>query len=107
MVECVRAHVSKIDECLSCFSPHQLSSNCKNYPPEGAVFNEITQSLSRFGQRECLRHDRFDRTGLKERHNCVPRVSNRRLRLTKHIETPDAGLRDDEICGVNGGLTTC
>src|SRR5271169_3455161 len=87
------------------FSPYQLSSDCKNYPPEGAAFNEITQSLSRFGQRERLRHDRFDRTGLKERHNCVPRVRNGRLRLTKHIETPDAGLRHDEICHVNGCLT--
>src|SRR5260370_19744476 len=46
------------------FSPYQLSSDCKNYPPEGAALNEITQSLSRFGQRERLRHDRFDRTGL-------------------------------------------
>ena len=32
------------------FSPYQLSSDCKNYPPEGAAFNEITQSLSRFDQ---------------------------------------------------------
>src|SRR6202035_2481764 len=89
------------------FSPNQLWSDCENYPPEGATFNEITQSLSRFGQRERLRHDRFDRTGLKERHNCVPRVRNRRLRLTKHIETPDAGLRHDEICHVDGCLTAC
>src|SRR3984893_14046594 len=87
------------------FSPYQLLSDCKNYPPEGAAFNEITQSLSRFGQRERLRHDRCDRTGLRERHNCVPRVRNGRLRLTKHIETPDAGLRHDEICHVNGCLT--
>src|SRR5271170_2574908 len=86
-------------------SPYQLLSDCKNYPPEGAAFNEITQSLSRFGQRERLRHDRSDRTGLKERHNCVPRVRNGRLRLTKHIETPDAALRHDEICHVNGCLT--
>ena len=42
------------------FSPHQLSSDCKNYPPEGAAFNEITQSLSRFDQRERLSDDRFD-----------------------------------------------
>src|ERR1700693_2007466 len=86
-------------------SPYQWSSDCKNYPPEGAAFNEITQSLSRFGQRERLRHNRFDRTGLKERHNCVPRARNGRLRLTKHIETPDAGLRHDEICHVNGCRT--
>src|ERR1700733_700422 len=89
------------------FSPYQLSSDCKNYPPEGTAFNEITQSLSRFGQRERLCHDRFDRTGLEERHNCVPRVCNGRLRLTKHIETPDAGLWHDEICHVNGCLTAC
>src|SRR5271170_8248363 len=88
-------------------SPYPLSSDCKNYPPEGAAFHEITQSLSRFGQRERLRHDRFDRTGLKERHNCGPRVRNGRLRLTKHIETPDAGLRHDEICHVNGCFTAC
>jgi len=47
------------------FSPYQLSSDCKNYPPEGAAFNEITQSLSRFDQRERLSDDRFDRTGLE------------------------------------------
>jgi hypothetical protein len=35
-----------------------LSSDCKNYPPEGAAFNEITQSLSRFGQREIINVDR-------------------------------------------------
>src|SRR5580704_1780520 len=89
------------------FSPYQLSSDCKNYPPEGAAFNEITQSLSRFGQRERLCHDRFDRTGLEERHNCVPRVRNGRLWLTKHIETPDAGLWHDEIGHVNGRLAAC
>src|SRR5258708_19709644 len=74
------------------FSPYQLSSDCKNYPPEGAAFNEITQGLSRFDQRERLRHDRFDRTGLKERDNGLPSVSNRRLRLTEHIEPPDAAF---------------
>jgi hypothetical protein len=36
------------------FSRYQLSSDCKNYPPEGAAFNEITQSLSRFGQGRLL-----------------------------------------------------
>src|SRR3984957_9434275 len=86
-------------------SAYQLSSDGENYPPERATFNEITQSLSRFGQRERLRNYRFDRTRLKERHNCIPRVRNGRLRLTKHIETPDTGLRHDEICHVNGCLT--
>src|ERR1700722_18521688 len=87
------------------FCPFQLSSDCQNDPPEGAVFNEITQSVSRFGQRERLRDDRFDRTRLKQRHNYVPRVSNGRLRLTEHIETADAGLWHDEICHVNGRFT--
>src|SRR5580692_9486162 len=89
------------------FSPYQLSSDCKNYPPEGAALYEVTQSISRFSQRECFSHNRFDRAGLKERHNCVPRVRNGCLRLTKHIETPDAGLRHDEICHVNGCFTAC
>ena len=30
------------------FSPYQLSSDCKNYPPEGAVLYEVAQSFSRF-----------------------------------------------------------
>ena len=42
------------------FSPYRLSSDCKNYPPEGAAFNEITQRLSRFGQREGFSYDRSD-----------------------------------------------
>src|ERR1700733_11094853 len=89
------------------FSPYQLLSDGKNYPPEGAALYEITQSISRFSQRECFSHNRFDRAGLKERRNCVPRVRNGRLRLTKHIETPDTGLWHDEICHVNGCLTAC
>jgi hypothetical protein len=88
-------------------SPLNLSSDCKNYPPEGAAFNEVTQSLSRFDQRERLSNDRFDRTGLKQRDDGLPSVSNRRLRLTEHIETPDAGLWHDQIGHVNGRLTAC
>ena len=65
------------------FSPYQLSSDCKNNPPEGPALNEITQSLSRFDQRERLSYDRFDRTGLKQRDNGIPSVSNGRLRLTR------------------------
>ena len=36
------------------FFPHQLSSDCKNYPPERAAFNEITQSFSCFDQGNVL-----------------------------------------------------
>src|ERR1700720_639789 len=86
-------------------SPLNLSSDCKNYPPEGAAFNEVTQSLSRFDQRERLSNDRFDRTGLKQRDDGLPSVSSRRLRLTEHIESPDAGLWHDQIGHVNGRLT--
>src|ERR1700733_4631562 len=87
--------------------PHQLSSDCKNYSPERAAFNEITQSLSRFCQRKGPSHDRFDRTGFKQRGSRFPRFSNDRLRLREHIETPDAGLRHDETCHVNRCLATC
>src|ERR1700683_2952676 len=87
--------------------PNQLSSDCKNYPPEGAAINEIAQSLSRFDQRERLSDDRFDRAGLKQRDSRFPRVGNDRLRLREHIETPDAGLRHDEACYVNSGLAPC
>ena len=88
-------------------SPPRLSSNCKNYPPEGAAFNEITQSISRFGQRESFRHDRFDRAGLKQRDDNTPGVSPGRRRLSEHVETPDAGLWHNEIYHVNGCLTAC
>src|SRR5580704_2304251 len=87
--------------------PQQGSSDCKNDPPEGATFNEITQSLSRFDQRKRLSDDRFDPAGLKQRDNGFPGISNGRLRLTKHIETPDAGLRHDDICHVNSCFTAC
>src|SRR5580704_4532862 len=89
------------------FSPYQLSSDCKNYLPEGAAFDEITQSLSRFGQREGLSHDRFDRAGLEQRDDNIPGVSLSRLRLSEQVETPDAGLWHDEIRHVNGCLTAC
>src|SRR5882672_1939257 len=89
------------------FSPHQLSSDCKNYPPEGAALNEITQSISRFGQREALGYDRFDRAGLKQRDDTIPGVSPGRRRLSEHVETPDAGLWHDEICHVNSCLKAC
>src|SRR5256885_17057538 len=65
------------------------------------------QSSSRFYQRKALSHDRFDRAGFKQRDNNVPSVSNDSLRLSKHVETPDAGLWHDEICHVNGCLAAC
>src|SRR5437867_7468494 len=65
------------------------------------------QSSSSFYQRKGLSHDRFDRTGFKQRDNNVPSVSNGSLRLSEHVETPDAGLWHDEICHVNGYLTAC
>jgi hypothetical protein len=89
------------------FSPYQLPSDCKNYPPERAVLYEVAQSFSRFSQREGLSHDRFDRAGFKQRGSRFPRVSNDRLRLREHIETPDAGLRHDEICHVNSCFAAC
>ncbi len=49
------------------FSPYQLLSDFKNYPPEGAALSEITESISRFSQRECFSNNRFDRAGLKKR----------------------------------------
>src|ERR1700722_5385545 len=84
-----------------------MSSDCKNYPPEGAAFNEIPESIGRFYERKSLSYDRFDRTGLKQRGSRFPGVSNDRLWLREHIETPDAGLRHDETCQVNSCLTAC
>src|SRR6266403_2054142 len=88
-------------------SYHHGISDCENDPAERAAVNQVTQSISRFGQWEGLGHDRFDRTGFKQRDNDVPSISNSRLRLSEHVETPDAGLWDDEISHVNGGLTAC
>jgi hypothetical protein len=39
-------------------------SDCEDDSAEGAALNQITQSISRFGQREGLSHYRFDRAGL-------------------------------------------
>src|SRR6202521_4826744 len=88
-------------------SSHQSLSCCEDDPAEGAALNQVTQSISRFGQREGLSHNRFDRTGFKQRHNNVPGVSNGRLRLKEHVETQDASLWHDEICHVNGCRTAC
>ena len=45
----------------------QNLSNCEDDPAEGAVLNQVTQSISRLGQRKGLSHDRFDRARLKQR----------------------------------------
>src|SRR6476646_6630255 len=65
------------------------------------------QGTSSFGEREGLSHDRFDRTGFKQRNNNFPSISNGRFRLSEHVETPDAGLWHDEIGHVNSCLTAC
>src|SRR6476646_3138023 len=65
------------------------------------------QGTSSFGEREGLSHDRFDCTGFKPRDNNFPSVSNGRLRLSEHVETPEAGLWHDEIRHVNSCLTAC
>jgi hypothetical protein len=41
------------------------ASDCEDDSAEGAALNQVTQSISRFGQREGLSHDRLDRAGLK------------------------------------------
>src|SRR5258708_21900111 len=82
-------------------------SDCENHSAEGAAFYEITQRCSRFGEREGFGHDRFDRAGFKQRDDYVPSFSLGRLRLSEHVETPDAGLWHDEICHVNSRVTAC
>ena len=65
------------DDLHQFLSSHQSLSDCEDDPAEGAALNQVTQSISRFGQREGLSHDRFDRAGLKQRDNNVPSVSPR------------------------------
>jgi hypothetical protein len=38
----------------------EIMSDCDDDPTEEAALNEITQSFSRFGQRELFSHDRSD-----------------------------------------------
>ena len=46
--------------------PHFITvSDGEDDPAERAALNQVTQSISRFGQREGLGQDRFDRYGLK------------------------------------------
>src|SRR6266853_775822 len=80
-------------------------SDCEDHSAEGAALYEVTQSISRLGQREGLGHNRFDRAGFEQRDDCLPSVSNGRLRLSEHVEAADAGLWHDEMCHVNGCLT--
>src|SRR5712671_866204 len=82
-------------------------SDREDDPAKGSAFNQVTQRISRLGQREGLSHNRLDRTGLKQRDNHVPSVSNGRRRLKEHVQTANAGLWHDEICHVNGCLTAC
>src|SRR6266404_7808086 len=88
-------------------SYHHGMSDCENDPAEGAAINQVTQSIGRFGQWEGLSHDRFDRTGFKKWDNNVPSVSNGGLRLSEHVEPPDAGLWHNEIYHVNRCITAC
>ena len=67
-------------------SSYQSLSDCEDNPAEGAALNQVTQSISRFGQREGLSHDRLDRAGFKQRDNSAPGVSPGRLRLIEHYE---------------------
>src|SRR5260370_27993480 len=76
-------------------SAYQSWSNFEDDPAEGPALNQVTQSISRFGQREGLRHTRFDRAGFEQRDDYVPRVSNDRPRPSEHVETPDAALSHD------------
>ena len=88
-------------------SSHQSLSDCEDDPAEGAALNLVTQSISSFGQREGLSHDRFDRAGLKQRDDSVPGVSPGRQRLSEQHEALDAGSLHDQICDVNGCLAAC
>src|SRR5260370_23155111 len=56
-------------------------SDCKDDPAEGAALHQVTQRISRFGQRKGLSHARFDRAGLKQRNDGVPGISLACLRL--------------------------
>ena len=77
---------------LGCDSVGQSWSDFEDDSAEGAALNQVTQSSSRFGQREGLGHDRFDRAGSKQRDDRVPSVSKGRLRLSEQVEALDAGL---------------
>jgi hypothetical protein len=86
---------------------HQSLSDCEDDPAEGAALNQVTQSISRFGQWEGLSYDRFDGAGLKQRDDSIPGVNPGRLRLSEEYEALDAGLLPDQICDVDGCLAVC
>src|SRR6266404_3817955 len=105
------ATIATSNECNSSFkfvhiflSSYQRMSDCEDDSAEGAVLNQVTQSIGRFGQREGLSHDRFDRAGLKQRDDSIPGVNPGRLRLREQYEALDAGLLPDQVCDVNGCL---
>src|ERR1700730_9914841 len=84
------------------FSSPQSLSDCEDDSAEGAALNQVTQSIRRFGQREGLGHNRFDRAGFEQRDDYVPGVGNGCLRLIEHVETTDTGLWHDALCHING-----
>src|SRR6266581_1986437 len=82
-------------------------SDCEDDSAERAALNLVTQSIGRFSQRESLRHNRLDRTRLKQRDDSLPGVSPGRLRLSEQYEALDAGPLPDQMCDVNGCLAAC
>src|SRR5260370_20150572 len=89
------------------FSPYQLSSDCKNYPPEGAALNEVTQSVRCFSQRERLCHDGLDRPGLKQRKNDAPCGAPCFCRLCEQGEALHTRAFPDQIRDVDCCLAAC
>jgi hypothetical protein len=73
---------------------------------EGADLNQVTQSLSRFGQREGLSYDWSDFTGLKQRDDTLPGGSQGCLRLSEQYEALDARLLPNQICHVDSRLAS-
>jgi len=74
-------------------------SDCEDDPAEWAALNQITQSISRFGQREGLSHDRFDRAGFRRATIVFQASAQAGLRLSEQYEARDAGLFPDQIRG--------
>src|SRR5882757_9042874 len=81
-------------------------SDCEDDPAERAAFNQVTQSVSRFGQREGLSHDRSYLTGLKQGDDTVPGGSQGCLRLSEQNEALDTGLLPNQICHIDGRLAS-
>jgi hypothetical protein len=74
-------------------SSDQRLSDCEDDSAEEAAINQVAQSISCFGQREDLSHDRFDRAGLKQRGDSAqgvnPRAAERTLKLWMLARFPD------------------